>query len=439
MGRRLELQRNWFAELRSVARQMAMQDQAMLLIPGTAAAMYAQRAAELYGGRRVVLMRDGECTRSWHAWLDVVRRRMLALEPFESHVSRGWVSPPLARWEDRGQRNSGQPSQECRTPDGRTRRPRAEGECEAVIPVQDLLLAALAEQWIVLSAKRGGNIERIIDGMLGQDREEARQVYLTSDSNRIPGVLRERWVGQGAKLLEPVQDEGVVEEGAVVAAISTVQPRQHSWRNVTELTGTYLTHCTRGRFGPWPGQSENEYLDDLLLNRPSADHGPLATLRRIIAQRRLMAASGVVRGDGPVVCFSAVPPGELAQLRRFRPHRCRWDFEPYGIALAMAPMLERGARPVIYGDERVWISLPEELRPFFQLRSTHTAQGNVWDWSVEQEWRYVGDVDLSEFDAQDVVVIVKCAEAAQQVFDICPWEVCLVGGGELAANPTSVC
>ena len=52
----------------------------------------------------------------------------------------------------------------------------------------------------------------------------------------------------------------------------------------------------------------------------------------------------------------------------------------------------QGAREVIYGDEAVWKDLSKSDRPFYQkIGSNETSI----DWSVEQEWRVLGDIDLS--------------------------------------------
>ena len=58
-----------------------------------------------------------------------------------------------------------------------------------------------------------------------------------------------------------------------------------------------LWHATRRHEGPWAGQGESEFLDELLFERPERDRSALATLRRIIGERRLRASLVALRGQ----------------------------------------------------------------------------------------------------------------------------------------------
>jgi hypothetical protein len=185
--------------------------------------------------------------------------------------------------------------------------------------------------------------------------------------------------------------------------------------------GAYLSHCTRGVHGPWPDQARDDYLDGMILGREEAVHTPLATLRRILQERRLRAASCAIRGGTPVVCFTSADLAELWRLRTFRAHRRRWDFEPYGISIAQPWLVERGARPVVYGDESCWRSLPDAQRPFFQRR-LGGRRGEI-DWSREREWRHPGDVDLAELAMDDAFVFVANPQEAHQLATMSPWRI----------------
>jgi hypothetical protein len=196
-----------------------------------------------------------------------------------------------------------------------------------------------------------------------------------------------------------------------------------------DVTWPYLTHCTRGRDGPWPGQSTEQYWDELLWDHPDADHGPLETLRRIIRSRRLIGSGQGIRGGAKVVCWTEIPFQELARFRVYRPHRVRWDFCPYGICVDRQWLVDRGARPVIYAPSSHWDDLSEGDRPFFQALSTRQAghptdpTHTSMDWRREREWRTLGDLALDDLPADLGFVFVPSAEEAASLRSASPWPV----------------
>jgi hypothetical protein len=188
---------------------------------------------------------------------------------------------------------------------------------------------------------------------------------------------------------------------------------------------TSLTHCTRRRDGPWPEQSEAEFLDDLILQRRESAHSALASLARIVNERCLRASNEGIRGDTPVVSFTAAPLDEIAGMRIFRSHRGRWDFEPYGICISQDWLAQRGVRPVHYGNEQLWRALPAADQPFFQIGQSVTSQ-QVMVWTAEQEWRHVGDLDLRRLPRDAAFVFVPTRDEADRLAEISPWPVAVV-------------
>ena len=83
-------------------------------------------------------------------------------------------------------------------------------------------------------------------------------------------------------------------------------------------------------------------------------------------------------------------------------------------------MILRGAKPVTYGDEATWQALSDEERPYFQKVGD---QENSIDWRVEQEWRLLGDLDLSKVSHDQAIVFVPSREQAQQLAAISKWPV----------------
>ena len=188
----------------------------------------------------------------------------------------------------------------------------------------------------------------------------------------------------------------------------------------------FLTHCTRRRHGPWPEQTEREFLDDLILDRPDAVHSALASLLRILKSRKLIATGDTIRGGFPVVSFTEVSAAELQRLRVFRPHRGRWDFQPYGLSIRRAWLVDHGCRAVRYAEEHDWKELPDAERPFFQKSTSPTKGGGEIQWTVEQEWRHPGDIDLECLGGEDAFVFVPNQQAATAAESFSRWPIRLV-------------
>jgi hypothetical protein len=190
----------------------------------------------------------------------------------------------------------------------------------------------------------------------------------------------------------------------------------------------FLSHWTRRSQGPWPGETETEYLDRLLGPDGKADYSALAALKRILQQEKISSTSNAIRGGYAVVSFTAIPLCEWPARRIYRRHRGRWDFEFYGVCIRRECLELSGARAVIYGDEEDWGRLGGEERPYFQLRATRGAgDGAGIIWSDEQEWRHFGDVDLRPLAADEALVFVPTLEEAQTLGRLCRWPVVVVG------------
>ncbi|MCD0460968.1 hypothetical protein [Roseiconus lacunae] len=167
----------------------------------------------------------------------------------------------------------------------------------------------------------------------------------------------------------------------------------------------WLVHCTRGCTGPWPGESADQYRDWVLLNnshRSSSERGScLGTLRRILKMRRLVGSALTSRHHLPVVCLSACSLSSLLSRRCYRSHLHRWDYEPYGIAIRRQAAIAAGAAEVVYGSDSISrADLPDDQQFRYQ------ATGRTFDWTSEREWRFCGDLDLEQFDDEDIRVFV---------------------------------
>jgi len=189
----------------------------------------------------------------------------------------------------------------------------------------------------------------------------------------------------------------------------------------TRTDGQWLIHCTRRRDGPWPGETERQYRDSILLGEESsAGREPLDALLRIVRAGRMVAGATATTKRYPVVCFSALSLQELLQRRCFRPQLGRWDYEPYGIAIRLSTAKQIGIQAVIYGDprERSLLSREDQYR-FHPL-------GKTYDWREEREWRSSKSVDLAELDPSDIRVFAEDSHEARRRLQDCRWPVTFV-------------
>ena len=378
LGQSPEKFREWFDALRTAMSSHYRADERVLLVEGTAAVPYVKRCAELFG-RRTLHVTCDETSTSISQWLDCLRRgNQPAIEDF------------IFAW-------SGAKSLK-------------DSSRSASDPLRDRIAVHMPDRLRALYVRAGGNVSRLMHERLRCDERASGNTWLLSGASFEDKETTGRLVDTGAipwLFLEPTSNEPVE---------SIDDSPNEAWPG----DGEFLTHCTRRSPGPWPNQQENEFLDDLLLDRPGKDHSAFATLCRIIAHRKIIASSKAIRGGHDVVSFTAVPPCELPDLRKWQKHRRRWDFEPYGICIRKDVLLSLGARRVIYGDEQIWSALADKDKPFFQIR--RGIKGGL-EWTHEREWRVRHDVDLNAIPPEAAMIFVPSRSEARQLIRISPWPV----------------
>lgn len=276
-------------------------------------------------------------------------------------------------------------------------------------PLRDRFLIDVSDQLAVLHVRRRGTLERLVD-----QRVERRQpTWLATDGVQlIPESLSNTWHAKGASRWRcpdfPTSQSAKTTPGNRIREVKSSELPVHK----------YLTHCTRRPKGAWPDQSEDDYLDELILSKPSRSRSSFAALRHILRSGKLFGSARSIRGSQRVVSFTAHGPSAIPTLRRFRRHHAHWDFEPYGIAVDRERLWQLGARPVLYGDESLWDSLRDSHRPLFQPWMTKNQQT---DWTVEQEWRVLGDVDLSRVGSEEAVILVPTTSEAHALSAFTKW------------------
>lgn len=388
LGRALDCKDAFFRVLRIACSQLDPQRQALVSTEGTATHRYVRRAAELFGLDLYTIQLPRKETLA--EWID---ERRVALQ--KRLAGRAWDTQPVIRVS-----------------------PSLTGCEEPATHWRDAALLGCADQVLAIHIRKRGKIQAALQDRLTQ--AVGRTFVALGDPDLV-----------AMSIAEPCMDQGAIgwylgrEDEATV--ISLGEPPNAKKGRVMELAEwdatkpvTYLSHCTRQTNGPWPDQSEDEYLDELIMGDRVRDRSAFAALCRILAQQRVFATGAAIRQAHSVVSLTEVPLREMHRLRRYRAHRGRWDFEPYGIAVRQECLQQRGARQVHYGSEADWATLPDEDRPYFQKLG---EQDNAIDWRVEREWRLQGDLQLEEILEDQAVVFVPTRSEAVQVSRLCRWPV----------------
>jgi hypothetical protein len=275
------------------------------------------------------------------------------------------------------------------------------------LPEPDLLAAVLADEVVVIALRPGGRLAAVLRLLAGLSSEAA------------PRVIRNLFAEESSCRSWP--------SGPVFRGHGWVKGRSDSSRGVALVpirevdTRDFLFHWTRATYVPWPGESREERWDRLLLG--TGDSTALGTLRRILTSG-VLRASRVIRGGPSAVCFSAMDLNEWPQRRCYRPHRGRYDFELYGLAVRKQRLLELGALPVTYGWPPLEKVLSGPTLAYVQkLRAAGPESKWLLDWSIEGEWRLVGDLPLNRLLPSDAFCFVATRAEAEQIASDSPWPV----------------
>lgn len=398
LGRRVDLRPTWFAALRAVCRSLDPARHLLVTAKGVTTDPYLRRCSRLF------------------------QLPLLVLEP-------GSEREPLGRWFTRRLAKRHDAKRSVEEPWVAMFSPSLTEERSDGAPLRDRLIFVACDQLFACHVRPRGHIRHLLERRLkGCGEGAAVEVALAVGALLATSSVERELVAAGASVF-PVA-ESVVAWSPPRRLPPGLEPTGNASKfdvwpatRLDALThgSEYLIHCTRAPGGPWPDESVDDYLDQLILGNTVSDRSAFAALVRIASQQRLIASASSIHGNSPVVCFTAVPLLELPRLRTYRPHRVRWDFEPYGIGVPRAWLAQRGARPVLYGDPSLWERLSAGDRPFFQARYGGTAR--AIDWSNEREWRHVGDVDLSQLPGDGGWCFVPTEREAERLRSWSPWPV----------------
>jgi len=276
---------------------------------------------------------------------------------------------------------------------------------------RDHLVAALASSLLVAEVREGGNMQQIID--IGVRRTVRIIAFPSCSSDRPP--LTEPAKGKAVPRTSPFTETtggNMLQPDRQPTRLRAAKSGQIRLVDLDDLPNNlpWLIHYTRSRPGPWPGQTIAEYCQSLIDGQKGACHTAFDTLVHIIGERLIRASSRLTRGPWGVVSFSECLPAELDTLIKWRKGLCRWSFEPYGIAFPQESLADLGAGPAIYGSREDFRHLPAERKHLF-----HAQHSSLGDWTAEREWRFRGDLLLSNTIFQEMVVIVSTQDEATAV------------------------
>lgn len=250
-------------------------------------------------------------------------------------------------------------------------------------PKRDQLAIDTAKILIPVSVRTGGNLERLLNGSTGKEIiTEFKTAYAAQSSERIA----------------PPDIE-------IVGA------------NVANLHWDHICHWTRTNNGPWPGQSRAAYYKGIAESDSYPNDG-LATLINILHSKQIYGSSENIRENNKAVAFSNLPPKEMLPLMSWRKRRVSFNFEPYGIAISRQAAAAKEIRPVIYGPPSLYKRLSDSDKPYFQSDGE-----NGGEWRPENEWRCLGDLDLSDIPDSEISIIVRDLSEIPKIRKCGNWQI----------------
>jgi hypothetical protein len=292
-------------------------------------------------------------------------------------------------------------------------------------PIRDQLISRLSDQLWVISLRKNGNWHQLIQARLDDPGKRSGSVRLIDGDSSLTELFAEELHANGAVRWCLTDTEGSFTDAPTDLALSndvatSPHPDTAGILRRLETGEEFLTHWTRRTTGPWPGESQTEFLDGYIFSE-SPDRTAFGTLKQIARCGRLLASPHGIRSTESVISFTAVSLPDLVKRRHFQTHRNRWDFEHYGLCIAR-DFLEANlnVRPVIYGDDATWEELTKSDQPFFQQATSQTPSGQI-DWTQEMESRHLGDLDLAAIPSTELYLFVatnKEAAALRQETDI---------------------
>lgn len=306
-------------------------------------------------------------------------------------------------------------------------------ETLARTPLRDRACVALADRVSAAAIKPSGTIAKLLQSRLGDPAFPTGSCFLAipnySYATKQDWKSHRAWLDLGAVGYVVDIEAGVGLNNQLsrcnsVSAKATFQPclSLSKWLQGQMGPWSYFTHCTRGNSAAWPQESMEGYVRRVWNEGNSVSPDPFLTLMNILQERCLRGSNWMTRTQTPMVSLSSAPIEDLLARRTFRTHLGRWDWEPYGIIFLQSCLAD--AHAVTYGPKSNFEKLPAEMQLFYQPNDGRQ------DWSDEQEYRFVGNIDLAVLPSHAAVVFTQTENEARQAAAISPFPVIWVRGTE---------
>ncbi|NLI16413.1 MAG: hypothetical protein GX409_09030 [candidate division Zixibacteria bacterium] len=250
-------------------------------------------------------------------------------------------------------------------------------------PQRDKLVIDTAQILIPVSVRPGGNLDKLIT---------------IHRNKRVIKDFKTDYLKQSSERIVPPESDTIS-------------------RQLIDINWDYICHWTHTLNGPWPGQSHADYYRNIT-ESDIYPNGGLGSLINILQTRRIYASSKNIRDNQRVVAFSNLHPKDVLSLMTWRKRYVRYNFEPYGIAISRRAATALGIRPVIYGPSTLCKRLSDSDKPFFQSEGE-----NGGDWRPENEWRCLGDLDLSVIPDSEIIVFVRDRAQITKIRELGEWRI----------------
>lgn len=350
-------------------------------------------------------------------WLLSSLSHLVASDPSAISSEQGiWISPLLC---DHSQRDS--------------LADQANENLEALVstPLRDRVCVALADRVTAVSIKPSGTIATLLQNRLSDTTFPTGSCFIAMPNYRFAAKQdwkpHQVWLDRGAVgyLVDIESSVGLNNQLSRCTSVSiTLQPclSLSNWLQRQRDSWSNLTHCTRGNSAAWPQESTEGFVRRVWNKGNSLGTDPFLTLMNILQERCLRGSNWMTRTQTPMVSLSAAPIEDLLARRTFRTHLGRWDWEPYGIIFRQSCLA--AAHAVTYGPKTEFEKLPADMQLFYQPNDGRQ------DWSDEQEYRFVGSIDLASLPSHAAVVFTQTEIEARQAAAISPFPVIWVRGTE---------
>ena len=165
-------------------------------------------------------------------------------------------------------------------------------------------------------------------------------------------------------------------------------------RELPSLLSPYLIHWTRASNDPWPTEIKFDYYQAIASSN-TYPRSAIAGLENMLTHGVIKASARHMPQKTLTVSFSGLIPQKAVNLMHWRARYCQMSFEPYGIGIEKEYAKSMGIQAVQYYKAN---GKPINIAPWLcQSIGRHS------DWRMENEYRYLGDLDLFRIPREKII------------------------------------